>query len=51
MLRKIYHELAAIRKELQAVRSSLEGSPQITIDRAPYERCYHASLRQPNKGR
>lgn len=31
MLRKIYRELVAIRKELQAVRSSLEPKTQLYI--------------------
>lgn len=31
MLRKIYHELVAIRKELQAIRSSLEPNEIDTI--------------------
>lgn len=39
MLRKIYQELVAIRKELQAIRSSLESSNEattITTVREPY---------------
>ena len=32
MIRKIYLELVAIRKELQAIRSNLESRKNITID-------------------
>ncbi len=32
MLKKIYQELVAIRKELQAIRSSLEPQKDTTID-------------------
>ncbi len=51
MLRKIYHELVAIRKELQAIRGSLESLPEITFDRVPYGRSYHVSLKPPHKDR
>ncbi len=47
MLKKIYHELVAIRKELQAIRSRLESLPEITFDRAPYGRNYRVSLKPP----
>ncbi len=49
MLRKIYWELVAIRKELQAIRSSLESLPRITFSRIPYGRSYHVSLKLPGK--
>lgn len=32
MLRKIYHELVLIRKELQAIRSSKESKVTVTAD-------------------
>ena len=32
MLRKIYNELVLIRKELQAIRSSMEFNPKIVLD-------------------
>lgn len=32
MLRKIYSELVLIRKELQAIRSSMEFNPKIVLD-------------------
>ena len=51
MLRKICLELIAIRKELQAIRGSLESLPEITFDRVPYERSYHVSVKPPHKGR
>lgn len=45
MLKKIYQELVAIRRELQAIRKSLETLPRITFDRAPYGRSYHVSMK------
>lgn len=51
MLRKIYQELVAIRKELQAINKSMENLPRITFDRKPYENSYRASLRPPDKDR
>lgn len=48
MLRKIYKELVGIRKELQAIRGSMESFPKkITFDRVPYGRSYQVSLGQP----
>lgn len=44
ILKKIYRELVLIRKELQAIRNSLENFPRITFDREPYGRSYHVSL-------
>ena len=49
MLKKIYLELVAIRKELQAVRSNLEFFPRITFDRAPYEKSWHVSMKPQRK--
>ncbi len=51
MLRKIYQELVAIKKELQAIRGSLESLPEITFDRDPYRRSYHVSVKPPHKDR
>lgn len=48
-MKKIYSELVAIRKELQAIRSSLESLPEVTFDRAPYGVSYHVSLRPRHK--
>lgn len=50
MLKKIYQELAAIRKELQAIRNRLENLPEVTFDRVPYGRTYRVSLKPPGKG-
>ena len=50
MLKKIYLELAAIRKELQAIRSSLESLPKFTFDREPYGRRYYPHLKPRCKG-
>ncbi len=50
MLKKIYLELAAIRKELQAIRSSLESLPKFTFDREPYGRVLHAHPKPHYKG-
>lgn len=50
MLRKMYWELVAIRKELQAIRISLESLPKINFDRAPYGRSYRVSLKPRYKG-
>ena len=50
MLRKMYWELVAIRKELQAIRIGLESLPKINFDRAPYERSYRVSLKPRYKG-
>lgn len=49
MLKKIYHELVAIRKELQIIRSNLESFPRIAFDRAPYERSYHMFMKPQRK--
>lgn len=40
MLKKIYCELAAIRKELQAIRSRLESSDDFVLVREPYSTRY-----------
>lgn len=40
MLRKIYEELTSIRKELQAIRSSLEPNRGYTRIREPYSTNY-----------
>lgn len=45
MWKKIYQELVAIRKELQAIRRSLESLPEITFDREPYGRSRRVLLR------
>ena len=50
MLKKIYQELLAIRKELQAIRSSLESLPKFTFDGEPYGRALHAHLKPHYKG-
>ena len=50
MLKKIYQELMAIRKELQAIRSNLESCPEFTFDREPYERRYHPHWKPRCKG-
>lgn len=50
MLGKIYKELKEIRKELRAVRSSMESfQSRIIFDRVPYGRSYHVSLKPPCK--
>lgn len=49
MLKKICQELVAIRRELQAIRKSLETLPRITFDRVPYGRSYQVSLKPPCK--
>ena len=40
MLKKIHQELVAIRKELQAIRSSLESSTEVAAIREPYSTNY-----------
>lgn len=40
MLKKIYHELVAIRKELQAIRGSLEPTDTFVLTREPYSTRY-----------
>lgn len=40
MLKKIYHELVAIRKELQAIRGSLESTDKFVLTREPYSTRY-----------
>lgn len=50
MLKKIYQELVAIRKELQDIRSILESLPEVTFDREPYGRAYHVHLKPRCKG-
>lgn len=50
MLKKIYQELVAIRKELQAIRSSVEFIPELTFDREPYGRIHRVHLKPRYKG-
>lgn len=50
MLKKIYQELVTIRKELQAIRGSLESLPELTFDREPYGRSRHILLKPRCKG-
>lgn len=50
MLKKIYQELVAIRKELQAIRSNLESLPKLTFDREPYGKTHRALLMPHYKG-
>lgn len=50
MLKKIYQELVTIRKELQAIRSSVEFFPVITFDREPYGRIHRVHLKPRYKG-
>lgn len=40
MLKKIYHELVAIRKELQVIRGSLEPTDKFVLTREPYSTRY-----------
>ena len=40
MLRKIYHELVAIRKELQIINKNLEPSDKFVLVREPYSTRY-----------
>lgn len=39
MLRKIYKELVAIRKEFQAIRENLEPYDKFVLIRQPYSAC------------
>lgn len=47
MLKKIYQEIVAVKRELQAIRSSLESisnesaKDEYVLTRKPYERRYH----------
>lgn len=47
MLKKIYQEIVEVKKELQAIRSSLEGISNgsakdgYALTREPYEKRYH----------
>ena len=49
-MKKIYQELVAIRKELQAIRSILESLPKFTIEREPYGRTQHVVMKPYYKG-
>ena len=40
MLKKIYHELVAIRKELQAINRNLESADDFVLVREPYSTRY-----------
>lgn len=40
MLKKIYEELVAIRKELQAIRNGMESQETVYVVREPYSRNY-----------
>ena len=44
MLKKIYQELVTIRKELQAIRSSLEHKPNIVLDEKTISRAVQKSI-------
>lgn len=48
MLRKIYQELVAIRKELQAIRSNLEPWPEISLKRRTISQAVRKSIRNSN---
>lgn len=53
IMKNILKELVLIRKELQAIRGSLESHKEcsFTFDRAPYGRSYRLVPKQRCKGR
>lgn len=46
MLKKILQELVLIRKELQAIRRSLEFRPEITVDGEKLAKAVRKSIRK-----